>query len=261
MSILQAIILGVLQGLTEFLPISSSGHLMLAEHLFGLKQNNLFFNVLLHFATLVAVVIVFWKDIVEILKHPLSSKMQAIVVATIPTVILALIVNHFTDEFALMAFLGFGFLISAIVIAATSIYQKKRPLVNCYQINNKKAFVIGLVQGLAVFPGISRSGSTICAGLLQGVQREECAKFSFLISIPVILGGMIFELYDAVRFGLNNIDALPCIIGFMVAFVVALFTIKFMMKIVKKGNWWYFAIYLSALGILVLLNQYVFCWF
>ena len=105
MSILQAIILGVLQGLTEFLPISSSGHLMLAEHLFGLKQNNLFFNVLLHFATLVAVVIVFWKDIVEILKHPLSSKMQAIVVATIPTVILALIVNHFTDEFALMAFL------------------------------------------------------------------------------------------------------------------------------------------------------------
>ena len=242
MSILQAIILGVLQGLTEFLPISSSGHLMLAEHLFGLKQNTLFFNVLLHFATLVAVVI-------------------AIVVATIPTVILALIVNHFTDEFALMAFLGFGFLISAIVIAVTSIYQKKRPLVNCYQINNKKAFVVGLVQGLAVFPGISRSGSTICAGLLQGVQREECAKFSFLISIPVILGGMIFELYDAVRVGLNNIDALPCIIGFVVAFVVALFTIKFMMKIVKKGNWWYFAIYLTALGILVLLNQYVFCWF
>jgi len=261
MSVLEALILGIVQGITEFLPISSSGHLMLVENIFDINSGGLFFNVLLHFASLIAVIIIFWKDIIIILKNPFGKQMQAIILATIPTIILALLVNYLFDEFALTAFLGFGFLISAFVISITTILKKKQPLVLYNSVDNKRGFIIGLVQGFAVFPGISRSGSTICAGLLQGIEREECARFSFVISIPVIIGGMFFELVDGLRSGFGNINALACIVGFIASFIVALFTIKLMMKIVKKGNWWYFSIYLFLMAIFVLLNQYVLCWF
>ena len=261
MSVLHAIILGILQGLTEFLPISSSGHLMLFENIFGIESENLFFNVLLHFATLIAVVIIFWKDVVDIIKHPFGNKMQAIVLATIPTVILALIVKFVFDEFALMAFLGFGFLISAVVISVSTALQKRKPMYNTLSVDNKKGLIIGIVQGFAVLPGVSRSGSTICASLILGVEREESAKFSFLISIPVIIGGLVFEIVEGVQSGFGDVNTLVCVVGFISAFVVALFTIKLMMKIVKKGNWWIFAAYLFIIAIIVLLNQFVFCWF
>ena len=260
MNILKAIILGIVQGLTEFLPISSSGHLMIVESLLNFSGGEMFYNVLLHVASLLAVVIVFWKDVVRILKNPLGKEMRFIVLATIPTVIIALVVNHFCDDFMLKSFVGFGFLISAVVIAVTSALQKRKNI-SILEMDNKKAFIIGVVQGLAVFPGISRSGSTICAGLVQKVEREESATFSFLISIPVILGGMVFELAGGIKNGFGNIQALPCILGFVSAFVVALFAIKFMMKIVKKGNWWGFSVYLFLLSIFVLLNQFVFGWF
>jgi len=261
MKIIEAFILGVVQGLTEFLPISSSGHLMLMENILDVHSGGMFFNVLLHFATLMAVVIIFWKDVVYLIKHPFGKEMQTIVIATIPTVILALVVNYFFDEFSLMAFVGFGFLISAIVISITSFMMHKKPITKFLVVDNKRGFIIGLIQGLAVFPGISRSGSTICAGLLQGVEREESAKFSFLISLPVIIGGMVFELIDGFKTGFEDINIWACLVGFLTAFLVALFTIKLMMKIVKKGNWWYFSIYLFILSLIVILNQYVFCWF
>lgn len=261
MNILEALILGIIQGLTEFLPISSSGHLMLVENILDIHSGGMFFNVLLHFATLIAVVIIFWKDVVNVIKHPFGKESQSIIIATIPTIVLALVVNYLYDEFSLMAFVGFGFLISAFVISITSFMMNKKPINRYLNVNNKRGFIIGIIQGLAVFPGISRSGSTICAGLLQGVEREESAKFSFLISVPVIIGGMVFELIDGFKTGFGNINIWASLIGFIAAFLVALFTIKLMMKIVKKGNWWYFAFYLFILAIIVLLNQYVFCWF
>lgn len=260
MNVLKAIILGLIQGLTEFLPVSSSGHLLIAESLLGISNNSMFYNILLHVASLMAVIIVFWKDVVELLKHPFEKPMLRIVVATIPTVILALVANHFFDDYALKVFVGFGFLISAIVITITAILQKRKNL-PVLEMNYRQAFIIGVVQGCAVFPGISRSGSTICAGLVQKVGREESAKFSFLISIPVILGGMVFEIASGIKHGFGNVDLLSCVCGFLTAFVVALLTIKLMMKIVKKGNWWYFAIYLFVLSVVVLLNQFVFGWF
>lgn len=259
MNVLKAIILGLIQGLTEFLPVSSSGHLLIAESLLGISDS-MFYNVLLHVASLMAVIIVFWKDVVLLLKHPFDKPMIRIVVATIPTVILALVVNYFFDDYALKLFVGFGFLISAIIISVTAILQKRRNI-STIEMNNKQALIVGIVQGCAVIPGISRSGSTICAGLVQGVSREESAKFSFLISIPVILGGMIFEIGGGIKYGFGNVDFVACICGFLTAFVVALLTIKIMMKIVKKGNWWYFSIYLFLLSIVVLLNQFVFGWF
>lgn len=260
MNVLKAIILGIVQALTEFLPISSSGHLMIVEGLLNFSGGGMFYNVLLHVASLLAVVIVFWKDVIRILKNPFGKEMRFIVLATIPTVIIALVVNYFCNDFVLKSFVGFGFLISGIVIAITSALQKRKNLI-CEEMNNKKAFIIGVVQGLAVFPGISRSGSTICAGLVQKVEREESASFSFLISIPVILGGMFFELVGGLKNGFGNIQAFPCICGFVSAFIVSLFAIRFMMKIVKKGNWWGFSVYLFLLSIFVLLNQFVFGWF
>lgn len=261
MEVLKAIILGIVQGLTEFLPISSSGHLLVFENLLGFKSGGMFFNVLMHVASLLAVVIVFWKDVVKVLKNPFGKDMQKIVIATIPTVVIALVVNYFFDDYALNFFVGFGFLISSIIILVTSILQRKNKFIVCKELDLKKSFVIGVVQGLAVFPGISRSGSTICAGLVQKVEREESASFSFIVSIPVILGGMIFELVGGIKNGFGNVDTLSCVFGFVCAFVVALFSIKLMMKIVKKGNWWGFSIYLFLISIFVLLNQFVFGWF
>lgn len=259
MAILYALILGLVQGLCEFLPISSSGHLLLFEHIFGIAEGSLFFNVLMHFATLVAVVIVFWKDIAYLVRHPFSKQTLSIVVATIPTVIIALVVEHFVSEYVMLTFLGFGFLISAITISITCILQKRGR--NVGEINYKNSLMIGLVQGIAVFPGISRSGSTICAALISGVEREQAAKFSFLISLPVILGGMVFEVADGIKNGFGQVNALACIVGFLAAFIVAIATIKLMMKIVKKGKWWGFAIYLFVIATIVLLNQFVFMWF
>ena len=260
MTILQAIILGIIQGLTEFLPISSSGHLLLFEGIFGIQNNSMFFNVLLHFASLLAVVIIFWKDIVDLFKHPFSERVKTFIIATIPTIIIALIIEKNFEDFIFTQFLGFCFLISAIVIFITFLLRKKTKN-QVFSVNRKQGFIIGIVQGIAVLPGISRSGSTICAALLQGVEREESAKFSFLLSIPVILGAMLFETVDGIKSGFGNINALACILGFIFSFLVALFTIKFMMKIVKNGNWVWFSLYLFLLSIFVILNNYVFVLF
>lgn len=261
MDILKAIVLGIVQGLTEFLPISSSGHLMIVESLIGFSGGGMFYNVMLHVASLLAVIIVFWKDVVRILKNPLGEEMRHIVFATIPTVIIALIVNHFCDDYVLKSFVGFGFLISSIVILITSCLQRKSTGFQTKNMTSKSDFLIGVVQGIAVFPGISRSGSTICAGLVQKIEREKSASFSFLISVPVILGGMVFEIAGGIKNGFGEVSAFACIFGFLASFVVALFSIRFMMKVVKKGNWWGFSIYLFLLSVFVLLNQFVFGWF
>lgn len=260
MTVLKALILGILQGLTEFLPISSSGHLLLFENILGIKNGDLFFNVLLHLASLLAVIIVFWKDVVDLIKNPFGKKMKTIIVATIPTVVIALIIKYCFNEFQLNAFLGFGFFVSAILLLVTTFLKRKRGL-NELTLNYKNSFVIGLVQGVAVLPGISRSGSTICSGILQGIEREECAKFSFLISIPVILGATILETYEGFKLGFENVNAAACIVGFLASFIVAIVSIKIMLKIVKKGNWFWFSLYLFVLSIFTILNQYIFCLF
>jgi len=260
MSVIKALILGILQGLTEFLPISSSGHLLLFENLLGIKNGDMFFNVLLHLASLLAVVIFFWKDVVELIKKPFSDKMKILFISTIPTIVIAIIIKYSFNDYELNAFLGFGFLISAILLLITYCLNRKENFINI-EVNKKKGFIIGLVQGIAVLPGISRSGSTICAGLLQGVKREECAKFSFLLSIPVILGATILETYEGIKIGFYNINVLSCIIGFLASFVVALFSIKLMLNVVKKGNWIWFSIYLFVLSIFTILNEFVLCLF
>lgn len=248
MSIFISIVLGAVQGLTEFLPISSSGHLVLMEELFKVEPN-LFFNVTLHLGSLLAVIVVYNKDILYLLKHPLCDESKKLIVATIPTVIVILILkstieNSFTNNFFI-----FGFMITAFVLTLTDMIISKR--VDKKVISYKSALIMGVAQGLAGFPGVSRSGSTICAGLLSKENRENVTKFSFLMSIPIIIASAVYEvLFDNVG-GDINISSL--IIGFLCAFIFGIIAIKIMIKIIKKAKLKYFAIYLVVISVILTL--------
>ena len=262
MGILYAILLGLIQGLTEFLPISSSGHLLLFEHIFGITEGNLFFNILLHIASLLAVIIVMRKELWEIIKHPFNQKTWTLLLSCVITVVVVLFLNGNTDKFTTIGYLGFGFLISSILIFVTQLIGKKRnDLTEKRKISYLDAAIIGVVQGFATLPGISRSGSTICTSLLLGNDRRESANFSFLSSIPIILGAMVFEIMKGDVGEISNISAISCIAGFITSFIVAYFSIKLMYRVIEKGNWLWFSIYLFILALFVLLNQYVFMWF
>jgi len=164
-------------------------------------------------------------------------------------------------KFTTIGYLGFGFLISSVLIFLTYIYRHRK---NSVRLKNNigyiDALIIGLVQGFATLPGISRSGSTICTSILLGNDRKESANFSFLSSIPIIIGAMIFEIVNGDIDTVNNISAISCIFGFIASFIVAFFSIKLMYKVVNNGNWLWFSVYLFVLAVFVLLNQYVFMW-
>jgi len=262
MGILYAILLGLIQGLTEFLPISSSGHLLLFEHIFGINEGNLFFNILLHMASLLAVIIVMRKELWEIIKNPFNQKTWTLLVSCVITVVVVLFLNGNTDKFTTIGYLGFGFLISSMLIFITQhIGKKTNYLTEKQKIGYLDAMIIGVVQGFATLPGISRSGSTICTSLLLGNNRKESANFSFLSSIPIILGAMVFEIIKGDVGEISNISAISCIVGFITSFIVAYFSIKLMYRVIEKGNWLWFGIYLFILALFVILNQYVFMWF
>ena len=259
MSILYAIILGVIQGLTEFLPISSSGHLLLFEHIFGISEGNLFFNILLHIASLLAVIIIMRKEVWELIKNPFCVKTWTLISSCIVTIIVVLFLSNSMDKFTTIGYLGFGFLFSSLLMFITHIIGKKREMgILKTKISYLDALIIGLMQGVATLPGISRSGSTICTSLLLGNDRKESANFSFLCSIPIIIGAMVFEILKGDFNSISNISAISCVLGFISSFIVAFFSIKLMFKVVEKSNWLLFSIYLFILSIFVLLNQYVF---
>lgn len=251
MSFIYAIVLGLVQGLTEFLPVSSSGHLLLVNKLFGESGDFLFVAILLHLATLLAVVIVFRKDVLYLIKNPFSLETKRLIIATIPTVIIVLIFESFINNAFSGDLLPYCFLATAILLFIVDMGKnKKRKIVK--ELSYKSAFIMGVFQGVAVVPGISRSGATICAGLLAGEPREEVAKFSFLMSIPIILASMLYEVLGAI---VNKTpvfvgNVLPVIISFVVAFIVGIFAIKIMLKVVSKAKYFGFSIYLIIIAIL-----------
>ncbi len=352
----KALILGLIQGLTEFLPISSSGHLTLAEGLMGITESNNFFNVVLHLATLLAVIIVFWPDVKALLRHPFSRTGRLLIVATIPTCVLAVCFKLLLSEMFTVTFLGFGFLVSAMLLLVTTValprgnatqtagamanlgahtwsfntgaagamansaenlsampYKqtrnmrakkcaKKGKLIStmsnartvdaCAMANANagksgtmgnasvrackagvrmgnagatgqvggadepnltfgQAIMVGISQGIAVLPGITRSGATICTGQLMGASREDALRFSFLLSIPVIIASMVYELIGC-GFHAPAIGFVPVLIGSVVAFAAALVSIRAMLKLARRGNWLWFSVYLFVLSSLVL---------
>lgn len=236
--------MGLVQGLTEFLPVSSSGHLVLLSNIFNVEES-LFISILLHVATLLSICVVFYKDIFALLRHPFSKNTLMLVVATIPTCLIALVLMPFIKSSFGGGFLPVSFLITAAILVITELFAK-----NTKEFSYKTAIIMGIAQGFAVFPGISRSGATISAGLLSKGDKKECAKFSFLMSIPIILLSLIMEIYEGISGGINiSYPISAIIISFIVAFLSGIFAIKFMMRLTEKGKLWWFSCYLLLLSL------------
>lgn len=247
MEILYLCVLGLVQGLCEFLPISSSGHLVLLSRLFGI-DDSLFVSIVLHVATLMAVVIVFRKDILYMIKHPLSPQTINLCLATIPTCIIVLVLMPLVN-----ASFGGGYLAVCFLLSAGLLFFTQRSPKSATCFIKKNALIMGIAQGLAVFPGISRSGTTICAGLLSGGDKKECAKFSFLMSLPIIFLSMIMEIGE-IALGGQSVTVKPVgmILAFLIAFAVGILSIKLMIKLTEKSNFKWFSLYLVLLGIVTL---------
>lgn len=250
MEIFVLCLLGLVQGLCEFLPISSSGHLVLMSQLFGV-EDSLFVSIVLHMATLLAVLVVFRKDIWLMLKHPFSIESMNIVIATIPTCVIVLLLMPMVDASFGGGYLAFSFLISACLLLFSQNFAKKKVFQGTF--THKNALIMGIAQGLAVFPGISRSGTTICAGLLSGGDKKECAKFSFLMSVPIIILSMIMEIAKIALGGQSVVvNPIGMILGFLIAFLVGMLSIKVMIKLTEKANFKWVSLYLFILAVITI---------
>lgn len=249
MEILALFFLGLVQGLTEFLPVSSSGHLVLFSQIFGIEEE-LFVSIILHCATLLSILIVFWKDVWQMIRHPFSKQTMMIVVATIPTCLICLVLMPIIKLSFSGMVLPVCFLVSAILLLLSERSTKNK---EATEISYKSAFWIGVAQGFAVFPGISRSGTTISAGLFAGNKKEEVAKFSFLMSIPIIILSLIMEIVEIAIGGVSiDVSAVGISLAFVTAFLVGIVAIKTMLKITKSAKLRYFSYYLILISIISL---------
>lgn len=258
MTILIAIILGIVQGLTEFLPVSSSGHLVLLQQIFNIDNNIILFDVILHLGTLIAVLFVFKKQVLELIKNPFGKKSKMLFLATIITMLIAFVLKDFFEESFNGSLLAFGFLITATILLITQFVATKHK--DNKQLKYKNSAVAGLFQGLAILPGISRSGSTISSLVVSGIKKEEAAEFSFLMSIPIILASLFYEILKINTQSLS-LPIIPIIAGFVFAIIFGVIAIKLMLKIIKNIKYFYFSIYLVIIAVFVLLNNFVFMWF
>lgn len=241
MTVLQSIFLGLLQGFTEFLPVSSSGHLMLAETLFDVKAG-LFFDVMLHLGTLLAVVIALRRSLWQTIRHPLSDrKLLFVTAASIPTFAIALLVKLFVPERVMNYVLPIGFALTMVLIILSD--RLSAAHVRLQQASWTSVIVTGITQGIAVFPGLSRSGSTISVMKLFGINGSDAAEFSFLLSVPVILASAAVEGWEA----LHTAVTVPwyCIVtGIAAAFLSGLVSVYMVMRAIKTKSWIWFAVYL-----------------
>lgn len=264
MSTIEALVLGLLQGFTEYLPVSSSGHLAIGSYLFGIEgEENLAFTVAVHVATVLSTFVILWSEIAWIVKGVFKFEMNDemkyffnILVSMIPVGVVGVFFKDAVEEI-----FGSGLLIVGIMLLVTaalltfSYYAKPRQR---EKIGLLDAFVIGLAQAAAVMPGLSRSGSTIATGLLLGNKKEKLAQFSFLMVIPPILGEALLDVLKAVKgeeaFG--GIDTMPLVVGFLAAFVSGCLACKWMINIVKKGKLVYFGVYCAIVGIITIICNF-----
>lgn len=261
MSFWVLLLLCVVQGLTEFLPVSSSGHLLFVEQMFGI-ENTLLLNLFLHIATLLAVVIVYRKIIWSLMKKPFQPLTYKLILSTAITVAIAVVYELLDlDKYGFKIY-GFCFIITAIVLFVTFMFQRKSTVVSSGELSVKSAIVVGVVQGFAVFPGISRSGSTISALLLTGNDEEKASQYSFLLSIPVIVGGFALELIKLIKSGdttnaFAGMNVWFYIFAFVFTFLVAFLSLKLTLKLLKKHKFVFFSIYLLLLGIAVICINFI----
>lgn len=265
MTELQALLMGLLQGLTEYLPVSSSGHLTIASALFGIDgEENLTFTIAVHVATVLSTLVILWREIVWLLrglvdtKAPLMSPERRYILAIIVSMIPIGIVGVFFKDYV-EAIFGSGLLIVGLSLIMTSAlltlsyYARPRQKED---IGLMQAFIIGLAQSVAVLPGLSRSGTTIATGLMLGVKKEKMAQFSFLMVIPPILGEALLSILKAAKDGAEattgDISMTALAIGFLAAFISGCMACKWMISIVKKGKLVYFGIYCAIVGCIIL---------
>lgn len=294
MTLLQSVILGLLQGVAEFLPISSSGHLAIAQKLFGLEEVPLLFDVFLHLATLLAVLIFFRKKIWALLcafgrliarkpykeegaseslcaakEKNLRSYILAIILATLVTGVMGIVVEKGIGDLPIQ-FVCAGLIVTACVLVASSIVEKVQAKKSAEKASDStqsdsdqlpsaekspnwwQALIIGFAQGLGTLPGISRSGSTIAGSLFCGVNRAQAGEFSFIVSIPAILGAFLLEVKDLGEVA-SSVGVLPLIVGCITAFVSGYAALAWLMRLIKKGRLEWFACYLIPAGILGLI--------
>ncbi|MGB5160369.1 MAG: undecaprenyl-diphosphatase UppP [Thermoanaerobaculia bacterium] len=264
----QALVLGIVQGATEYLPISSSGHLVIAQHLFGLEEPALFFDIVLHLGTLVAVIWYYRKDIVKLvaetfaglrnlaLGHSWKETLKSypgfrfallIVVGTIPTAVIGLAFEDtFERLFGSVRLVGLMLIVTGTVLLLTRLARSGGR--DAAEMTWVDALTIGVVQGLAITPGISRSGITIAAALLLGIDRETAARYSFLLSIPSILGALLLRIGGAH----DGVGTTALVVGFTAAALTGYFCLALLVRLVKKGRLSWFAPYCFALGLLAL---------
>lgn len=273
MDIIQAIIIGLVQGLTEFLPVSSSAHLIFAQQALGVADVGLAFDVLLHVGTLVAVIVYFFNDIVnmikgfllslvdlkdgnfieELKKDPYKKLAWLTILATIPIGIVGVLFNDIVESM----FMGLTVPAFLLLITGCLLYVSQRMnsgRIDVRNISLKEALIMGCGQALAILPGLSRSGTTIAAGLFAGLDKEFAAKFSFILSIPAILGAAVFQLKDLSG---GSIEIGACIAGFIVAAISGYLAISFLLKIVREKSLDIFAYYCWIVGIIVLVGSII----
>ena len=259
MSVWEALILGIVQGATEFLPVSSSGHLVLLQKIFGISEPVLLFDTALHAGTLFAVIVVLWRDILGLLRRIFQPLTLFLVVATIPAVVAALLFRGPIEAaFSSASFLGFAFLLtSALLFLSEKLFSRTAEARNADKMNTFDALVVGLLQAVAVIPGVSRSGATISGGLYRGLERGFAARFSFLLSIPAILGALLLQTVGLAKGGdAGAIAPLPLAVGTVSACIVAFFSVKLALKIVREHSLLGFSAYTGILGLLVLIDKF-----
>ena len=230
MKYLKAIAVGVVQGVTEFLPVSSSGHLAILAKL-GVCPTSVFYNLALHLATLLALLLVMRKEVAALFHHPIKGEAKYLLAASLPTVAIALLFKKCFPDLLTGRLLAFGFILTSVLLAATELFAREKQ--GSFP-DLKSSLLTGAMQGIAVLPGVSRSGSTIAAMRLVGASPQEAARFSFLLSIPVIAGGFLLEGYES-GFSAAGADVWEILIAGVAAFVSGLFAVKFMLKGMKKG--------------------------
>ena len=259
MSWLQALILGIVQGLTEFLPVSSSGHLEIGHVLLGTSgEENLTFAIIVHAATVLSTLVVLWSQVAQLFRGTFTTLqwnaekdyVAKILVSMIPVFIVGMFFKDQVESFFGNGLLlvGICLLITACLLALSEWLQKKRQNVG-HEVGYKDAIIIGIAQACAVLPGLSRSGTTIATGLLCGVKKESVAQFSFLMVLIPILGEAFLDLMKLIKGEIvSDLGIVPAVVGFVAAFATGCFACRFMIEIVRRQRLVWFAIYCAVVG-------------
>ncbi|MGM0395538.1 MAG: undecaprenyl-diphosphate phosphatase [Bacillota bacterium] len=274
MNWIEAIVLGIFQGVAEFLPISSSGHLALLQYLFGITEGNLFFTEMLHFGTLISIIIVYFEDVKKIILefliligsliskrkiHELTDHQKLgllILAGSVPTAIIGLTFEDFFESlYTSLILIGIALMVTGLLLWFAE--KKGSEHKDIQKMTFLDSIIIGTFQGMAIIPGISRSGSTIVAGLFRGLKKPLTTEYSFLLALPATFGAFLLGIIKVIRGGDGVIVNMPLIVGVILSTIVGVISIKALIKILNKNKLHYFSYYLWVVGTITIISQLI----